>query len=201
MAQIAKEIKYRWRVVDIVTAAVLGAVFGLVFFLWNQVGYAAFTALDTVTPGIGGLVSGVWLMAGPVGALIIRKPGAAIFVETLAAVVSMALGSQWGPEAAIAGLIQGAGAELAFAIFRYKRFTPGVAALAGALAGLGAMLLEGVTSGNFAKSFVFNLTYWSCTIASGIVIAGFGSYFLVKALAKAGALGRFAAGRELQKRV
>ncbi len=190
-----------WRVVDIVTAAVLGTVFGLVFFLWNQVGYAAFSALDALTPGVGGIVSGVWLMAGPVGALIIRKPGAAIFVETLAAVVSMGLGSQWGPEALVAGLIQGAGAEIAFALFRYMKYTPGVAALAGGLAGVGAMLLEGVTSGNFAKSLLFNVTYWSATIASGIIIAGFGSYYLVVALAKAGALGRFAAGAELQKRV
>lgn len=193
--------KSSWRVVDIVTAAVLGTVFGLVFFLWNQVGYAAFSALDALTPGVGGIVSGVWLMAGPVGALIIRKPGAAIFVETLAAVVSMGLGSQWGPEALVAGLIQGAGAEIAFALFRYMKYTPGVAALAGGLAGVGAMLLEGVTSGNFAKSLLFNVTYWSATIASGIIIAGFGSYYLVVALAKAGALGRFAAGAELQKRV
>ncbi len=193
--------RFSWRVVDIVTAAVLGTVFGLVFFLWNQVGYAAFSALDALTPGVGGIVSGVWLMGGPVGALIIRKPGAAIFVETLAAVVSMGLGSQWGPEALVAGLMQGAGAEIAFALFRYMKYTPAVAALAGGLAGVGAMLLEGVTSGNFAKSLLFNVTYWSATIISGVVIAGLGSYYLVVALAKAGALGRFAAGAELQKRV
>lgn len=191
----------RWRVVNIVTAAVLGAVMGVIFLLWNQVGYAGFTALDALTPGVGGIVSGVWLMGGPLGALVIRKPGAAIFVETLAAVVSMALGSQWGAEALIAGLIQGAGAELAFALFRYRRFGPGVAALSGSFAAVGAMLLEGVTSGNFAKSFLFNLIYWSATITSGIIIAGLGSYFLVRALAKTGALNRFASGRDLQKRV
>ena len=174
---------------------------GVIFLLWNQVGYAGFTALDALTPGVGGIVSGVWLMGGPLGALVIRKPGAAIFVETLAAVVSMALGSQWGAEALIAGLIQGAGAELAFALFRYRRFGPGVAALSGAFAAVGAMLLEGVTSGNFAKSFLFNLIYWSATITSGIIIAGLGSYFLVRALAKTGALNRFASGRDLQKRV
>lgn len=192
---------YRWRVIDIVTAAVLGTVMGLVFLLWNQVGYAAFTALDALTPGIGGLATGVWFMGGPLGALIIRKPGAAIFVETLAAIVSMALGSQWGVETLIAGLIQGLGAELVFMAFRYRRFGPGVAALAGAGAALGAMVLEGFTSGNFAKSFLFNTIYWSTSITSGLLIAGLGSYFLVRALAKAGALGRFASGRELQERV
>ncbi len=191
----------RWRVVDIVTAAVLGSVLGVVFLLWNQVGYAAFTALDTLTPGVGGIVSGVWFLGGPVGALVIRKPGAAIFVEALAATVSMALGSQWGAEAFVAGLMQGAGAELAFAAFRYRRFTPGVAALSGGLAATAAMILEGVTSGNFAKSPLFNLIYWSTSITSGIIIAGLGGYLLVRALAKTGALNRFAAGREMQERV
>lgn len=191
----------RWRVVDTVTAAVLGAVMGVFFVMWNQVGYAGFTALDVLTPGVGGLVAGVWLMGGPLGMLVIRKPGAAIFVETLAAIVSMALGSQWGPETLVAGLIQGGMAELAFAIFAYRRFGPAVAALAGGFAAVGAMVLEGVTHGNFAKSLVFNAIYWSASILSGVVIAGLGSYLVVRGLARTGALNRFASGRELQQRV
>ena len=193
--------RLQWRVVDMVTAAILGVACGVIFLVWNQVGGAAYSVIDAATPGFGGLVAGIWLLGGVLGGLVIRKPGAAIFVETLAAVVSMALGSQWGAEALIAGLIQGAGAELAFALFRYRRFGPGVAALSGCFAAVGAMLLEGVTSGNFAKSFLFNLIYWSATITSGIIIAGLGSYFLVRALAKTGALNRFASGRDLQKRV
>ncbi len=193
--------KLRWRVVDIVTAAVLGAALGIVFLIWNQVGFAAFTALDAFTPGIGGIVAGVWLMGGPLGMLIIRKPGAGIFVETLAAVVSMALGSQWGAETLVAGLLQGAAAELAFALFRYRKYNLPIAALSGGLAAVAAMVLEGVTHGNFAKSFTFNAIYWSTSIISGIVIAGVGSYYLTQALARTGALNRFAAGRELQRRV
>lgn len=198
---VVRAARLRWRVVDTVTAAVLGAVMGVVFLLWNQVGYAAFTALDALTPGVGGIVSGVWLMGGPLGMLVIRKPGAAIFVETLAAIVSMALGSQWGPETLVAGLIQGAAAELIFALFRYRRFGPGVAAAAGGAAALGAMVLEGITHGNFAKSFLFNAIYWSTSVASGIIIAGIGSYFIVRGLARTGALNRFASGRDLQERI
>lgn len=191
----------QWRVVDMVTAAVLGVAMGVVFVVWNQVGYAGFNALDAVLPGIGGLVSGVWLMGGPLGALVIRKPGAAIFVELLAAIVSMVIGSQWGVETMIAGLLEGAGAELAFALFRYRRFGPGVSALAGAFAAVAAMLLEGVTHGNFAKSVVYQVTYWSCTIVSGIVIAGLLSWVIVRALARTGVLNRFASGRDQGKRI
>ncbi len=193
--------RLQWRVVDFVTAAVLGAALGFLYLVWNQVGFLAFTSLDALTPGIGGLVSGVWWMGGPVGALIIRKPGAAVFVETMAAVVSMALGSQWGVETLFAGLLQGLGAEAAFALFRYRKFSWPVAALAGALSAVAAMILEGFTHGNFAKSLIFQVTYWSTSIVSGIVIAGLGSYLLVRALATAGVLNRFAVGRDEGRRV
>lgn len=186
----------RWRVVDIVTAAVLGVTCGVVFVIWNQIGYAAFTALDALTPGFGGLVVGIWLLGGPLGMLIIRKPGAAIFVEVVAATVSMAIGSQWGFETVLAGFVQGLGAELVFAFFLYRRFGPVVAGLSGAGAALGAMILEGFTSGNFAKGFLFNLIYWSSSILSGIVLAGLLAWVLTRSLAATGVLDRFPAGRE-----
>ena len=196
----AQSRRFSWRVVDMVTAAVLGVALGLVYVLWNQAGYAGFVALDAFTPGLGGLVSGVWWLGGPMGALVIRKPGAATFVETLAATVSMALGAQWGVETFFAGLLQGLGAEIAFLIFAYRVFTPAVAALSGGLSAVAAMVLEGFTHGNFAKAMVFQVTYWSTSIISGVVIAGLGSYVIVRALARAGVLTRFAAGREMGNR-
>jgi len=88
----------RWRVIDIVTAAVLGVACGLIFVVWNQVGGASYEFLKTIGPGVGGLVTGVWLLGGTLGGYVIRKPGAAFFVELMAATVSMALGSQWAVE-------------------------------------------------------------------------------------------------------
>ena len=86
----------RWRVVDIVVASVLGVAAGLIFLLWN-LGYLGPKALlEPLTPGLQGLLDGPWLFAGVLGALIIRKPGAAIYTETLAAVVSALVGNTWG---------------------------------------------------------------------------------------------------------
>lgn len=197
----ATQFTLKWRVVDMVTAAVLGVACGVIFVIWNQIGYAAFSALDALTPGVGGLVSGIWFMGGPLGMLIIRKPGAAIFVETVAAIVSMAIGSQWGLETVLSGFIQGLGAELIFALFLYRSFGVLTAALSGAGAGLAAMVLELFTSGNLAKGFLFNGIYWSCSIISGIVLAGLLSWILTRALAKTGVLDRFASGRELRARI
>lgn len=185
-----------WRVVDIIVASILAVACGLVFVFWNSVGYAWFMAMDALTPGLGGVAAGIWLAGGVIGALVIRKPGAALYVETLAATVSAVFGSQWGPETLYAGLAQGLGVEIVFAIFLYRRFSLTVAVLGGIGAALGAFVLELFTSANIAKSLEFNLIYLSCLIVSGAVLAGALSFFAVKALAKTGALDRFAVGRE-----
>jgi energy-coupling factor transport system substrate-specific component len=62
----------RWRVVDIVVAAVLGVAIGLVFWAWNVVGGAWFGAADALTPGLGGIAVGIWLIGGVFGGLVIR---------------------------------------------------------------------------------------------------------------------------------
>ncbi|MCQ9343318.1 ECF transporter S component [Corynebacterium sp. 153RC1] len=191
----------RWRVIDILIASVLGIACGLLFWIWNSIGYAWYTAADALTPGFGGIATGIWLIGGPIGALVIRKPGAAIYVEVLAAAVSAAIGNQWGIETLYSGLAQGIGAEILFLIFAYRRFGLVVAALSGVGAAVGAFLLELVTSANYAKSLAFNLTYLSTMAISGIILAGGLAYFLVKALAATGALDRFAAGREARELV
>ncbi len=185
-----------WRVVDIVVAAVLGVAVGLIFFGWNSPGYAWFQALDAVTPGLGGLAVGIWFIGGPLGGLIIRKPGAAIFVELVGAAVSALLGNAWGVSTLLSGLIQGAFAELVFLAFRYRKYTLPVALLAGGAAGFGAWFGELWYSGNIALTWQFNLIYLICCVLSGIVLAGLLSWLLTRALARTGVLHRFAAGRE-----
>ena len=187
---------YSWRVIDIVTAAVLGVATGLVFWIHNGPGYAWYEAMNAITPGFGGIAVGPWLFAGVLGGLIIRKPGAAIFVEILAASVSAGLGNQWGMPTLYSGLAQGIGAEIILAIFLYKRFGPIAAALSGAGAAVGAWTIEYFAFGNSAKSFNFNITYLGATVLSGVIIAGICSWLVMRALAATGALDRFGAGRE-----
>ena len=184
-----------WRVIDIVTAAVLGVACGLIFVAWNPVGGAAFDVLGKVLPGLGGLAAGIWLLGGTLGGYVIRKPGAALFVELLAATVSMALGSQWAIATLYSGLAQGIGAEIVFALVAYRRFNVWVAAAAGGLSFACEWFLELFTEGNLAKEVAFNVVYLASGVASGIVLAGLLAWVLTNALAKTGALNRFASGR------
>ncbi len=185
-----------WRVVDIVVASVLGVACGFVFLAWNTVGYAWFEAMDALTPGLGGIATGIWLIGGVIGGLVIRKPGAALYVELLAAIVSAVLGSQWGPSTVYSGIAQGIGVEIVLAIFLYRRFGLSIAMLGGMAAGWGAFVLELFTSGNLGKTLQFNIIYLVTLSISGAVLAGAVGYFVVQALAKTGALDRFAVGRE-----
>jgi energy-coupling factor transport system substrate-specific component len=191
----------RWRVVDIVVASVIGVATGLVFLFWNNVGYAWFSAADAVTPGLGGIAVGIWLIGGVLGGLIIRKPGAALYVELLAAIVSALVGNQWGIETIYSGLAQGLGAELVFLAGGYRRFGVVTAMLAGAAAGLAAWTLELFLSGNLQKSAEFLFLYLGTVVVSGAILAGLLGWIVVRALAATGALNRFGAGRDVTGRV
>jgi energy-coupling factor transport system substrate-specific component len=184
----------RWRVVDIVVASVLAVAAGLVFVFWNVASNPITTPLNAVLPGLQALAGGGWLFAGVLTALVIRKPGAALYGELVAATVSALVGNQWGVLTLVSGLVQGLGAELVFAIFLYRVWNLPVAVLAGAVAGV-AMAANDLVLWYPGAAAAFAATYTVAGIVSGAVIAGALSWYAVRGLAKTGALSRFASGR------
>lgn len=190
----------RYRTIDLVTVAMLGVAIGVVFWGWNQLfAVVSGTALFAFPPSAG-LISGVWLIGGVIGGLVVRKPGAALGTELVAAVVSALLGNQWGMSVVVSGLIQGAGAEIVFALLLYRRWGVVAAAAAGALAGAGEAVYEWFAY--YADwSFSYQLVYLAFYVASGAVVAGVGGWALVRALASTGALDAFGPGREHHERL
>lgn len=190
-----------WRVVDIVVAAVIAVASGVIFFGWNTA-HHALDFLFLAFPPSSALIAGMWLFPAVLGALIIRKPGAALFCETVAAVVSAFLGSEYGWTVLVSGLVQGLGAELVFAAFLYRRWGLPTALLAGAAAGL---------FGGVNDAFVFNwfpeytdamkFAYVAFMVVSGTVIAGLLSWLATRALARTGALSALASGKAAQERL
>lgn len=190
----------RWRVVDIVIASVVGVASGLVFVVWNQAYNPLSALLSPVMPGLQALLGGGWLFAGVLGGLIIRKPGAALYTELLAAVVSTLVGNEWAALTLVSGVVQGLGAEIIFALFLYRAFGLGVALLAGGASGL-ALAINDLILWYPGSGVAFVSIYTVSSILSGVVLAGLLSWFVVRALARTGALSRFAAGREITSRV
>ncbi len=185
----------QWRVVDIVVASVLGVAGGLVMTVWNLV-YSPVTApLEIALPGLQALMYAIWLFPAVLVGLVVRKPGAALYGELVAAAVSALLGGMWGWTALAWGLVQGLGAEIVFAILLYRAWGLVPAILAGMGAGVGLVVMD-LTFYYAGTRPEFMLVYAISAIVSGAVIAGLGSWLLVRGLARTGALARFAAGRE-----
>jgi energy-coupling factor transport system substrate-specific component len=183
----------RWRTIDIVVASVIAVAFGVIFWAWGLLWNGPADAIPMPARAV---IYGVWLVPAVVGGLVIRKPGAALYTEGLAALVSVALGTAWGWTIVLQGPAQGLAAELAFLMFAYRVYRLPVALLAGTFAGLAAGVYDAfVWYPDFAW-LTFRLPAIAITTASSLVIAGVGGWALTRALAQTGVLDRFPAGRE-----
>jgi energy-coupling factor transport system substrate-specific component len=203
-----------WRTVDILTVAFLGAALGVAFWGWGVFYNGPVTALTVGYAPLAGLFAGPWFLAGVVGGLVVRRPGAALFCEVVAALVSMLPGTEWGATVLISGILQGLGAELAFAVLGYSAFGAAAAVLAGVLSAPlewafevvqfpaswqevpGLSVLAGGGGWYAEWDPADKLVYLGAMAVSGAVLAGVVGWLLVRALARAGALSAFPAGQE-----
>jgi energy-coupling factor transport system permease protein len=117
MNQVDPRADQRWQTRDILVVAVLAVAFGVFFWAFGLL----WSGITFLGPAQSVLYAG-WLLPAIVAPLLVRKPGAAIFAELVAAFVSMFLGSQWAIDTLLSGFLQGGAAELVFAATRYRRY-------------------------------------------------------------------------------
>lgn len=172
----------------------IGAAFGVAFLGYGQL-YTLIGPLTSAFKPAEGLLMGIWFLPAMVAMLLVRKPGAALLAEMIAAVLSMLLGSQWGWGTAMSGLVQGMGVELAFLLTAYRRFTLPVAMLGGVIAAAVEWLYE--------KFSYYQDMAWSASflmlamcLISGAVLCGLLGWAASRALVATGAVDTLAAGRE-----
>ena len=186
-----------WRSVDLVTTAILGVALGVAFWGWDLLLYPTVSALlNTAFPPLASLTLGVWVLPAVVGGFVVRRPGAALLCEIVAATVEALLGNQWGLNVMISGALQALGVEIILAIFLWRGFRLGVAMLAGVLSAILELCCWEwwVYQGEYTVSM--KLVALGCAVVSCIAISGFGGWGLVRAMAATGALNAFPAGRE-----
>jgi energy-coupling factor transport system permease protein len=187
-----------WRVVDMTVAAVLAVAGGI--FLWgmNTAWTPVTTPIAKVYPPLPAVLNGVWILPGVLAGLVVRKPGAALFGETVAGAIESLTGGLWGFTSLYYGIVEGLGVELVLALLLYRRFGPLAAIAAGAGGGVALSLLD--------LTFYFTdyppgqkLAYVILSVLSCAVIAGLGGWVLTRALAATGALGPLASGRTAER--
>lgn len=187
----------RWRVVDIAVASVIAVASAFIFWGASFLSNFFWSPLEAIVPGFAGITNGLWLFAGPLAGLVVRKPGAALYAELIAGCLEAQLGNQWGVENLTMGLIEGAFAELAFLIVAYRVWNMAIAALSGALTGLSCWGYSFFTHlQGISLTGPYGVWYLVTTVISGAVIAGILMWELQIALARTGALDRFESGRQ-----
>jgi energy-coupling factor transport system permease protein len=181
----------RWRTRDIVITAVIGVAFGVVFQVWNAAWEAA-TPVFAFAPPLKDVLYGVWLVPAVLAPYIIRKPGAALFAEMIAAGVSALLGSQFGADALLSGFLQGAAAELVFAFTLYRLWSFPVLVAAASASAVAAWLHDWVLYYPEVDTTVQFVRVVAMIVSAAVIAAG-GTVLLVRSLRRSGVLEGFPA--------
>jgi energy-coupling factor transport system substrate-specific component len=174
-----------WTQREILIVAVLGAVFAVLYLGWVQVWLIAQAFLGPVTMDV---VMGFWFIVSIIAAAIIRKPGAALFSEMLAAGIQILLGSPAGLILLLTGFVQGAGAEAVFAATRWKRYTLPVLIAAGVGAAVFSFIYTWIRFNYGALAPGLLVLMFTLRCLSGALLAGVLGHLIVEALYKTGVL-------------
>jgi energy-coupling factor transport system substrate-specific component len=180
----------RWRTRDIVIAAVIGVAFGVVFWAWGVLWSGPLSFLSAFALPVQDLGYAVWLMPAVLAPLIIRKPGAALFAEMVAAGLSALLGSVWGVDTLLSGFVQGAAAELVFAFTLYRLWSFPVLAVAALASAAAAWIHDWVLYYATVDTTIQLVRLVFMAISSVVIVAG-GSVALHRSLKRAGVLEGF----------
>jgi len=187
--------QYRWTTLDIVMVAVVGVVFAVLYWAYNQLFGLLFPLISASPVTIQAFV-GFWFIAGTVAACIIQKPGAAFLGELIAAIISMLLGSIWGVWILVSGLVQGAATEAVFAGFRWKKFNYFAVSLAGIVTALISFFFpESLTEGYLQYKVAIIIAMLVVRIISGALIGGALGKAITDAVARTGILRNFKIGK------
>jgi energy-coupling factor transport system substrate-specific component len=176
---------YAWTLREILTVAVLGAVFAVLYLAWVQVWLVAQAGFGAVVMDV---MMGFWFVVSIIAAAIIRKPGAALLSETLAAGVEILLGSPAGLMLLVSGAIQGAGAEAVFAATRWRNYSLPVLMLAGIGSAVFSFAYTWVMFNYGTLTVPLLITMFVLRCLSGALLGGLMGHLIAEALYRTGVL-------------
>jgi energy-coupling factor transport system substrate-specific component len=187
---------WQWRTRDFIVAAALAVPLGLV---WSfAYGFVWLTARG-ILPQLGDVFDGFYIVGGVLVGYVIRRPGAALLGEMVAAAIELPFTS-FGAVVLVLGLLQGVGVEAVFLAVRYRRFDLPIMLLAGAMGALVVTLLYSYpTEGWLGLAIGVQVLRLVLKLVGGAVLAGLVGKLIGDALAQTGVLNNFpiARGREV----
>ena len=181
-----------WKLKEIVLMSLFAVVFGIVYLLFLHVGNIW---VGFIGPIAYEWIFGIWFIVSIICMYIIRKPGAAVVSETIAATIEVLLGNAVGPRLILSGVIQGLGAEAVFAATRYKRFDLWVLMLAGVGSSIFSFAYGYLLGGFTVFSTGYVAMMLGIRILSGALLAGVGGKAVADGLLATGSLRGYAISR------
>lgn len=189
-----------WELRDVVFLSILGVVFAAVYLAVFQGGLLLSTGLSPLGLSAFGfeLVYGIWFMAATLAAYIIRKPGAALLAEVLASAIELLMGNSGGVTVVLTGFIQGAGVEVIFLLFRYRRWDLLTMSLSAITAAVFIFCYELYYLNYIALAPTLLAAQLAVRFLSAVLFSGIICKRAADSLARTGVLKSYALGRSVQ---
>jgi energy-coupling factor transport system substrate-specific component len=175
----------QWTQRETVIIAALGIVFGMLYLGWVQLWLLLQAAIGPLALD---LMLGFWCVVSVLAAYIIRKPLVAFSAEVIAAVAEVMTGNPAGLILVLTGVVQGAGAELPFALTRWRNYRLPVLLASGASAAVFSFAYTWIrfNYGTLAPGLL--VAMFALRVTSGILLAGLLGKILGDALYRTGVL-------------
>ena len=179
----------RWTTRDVVVSAALAVPLGLIWvYVWGLV----WTTGRAISPELGFLLDGFYIAGGVLVGYVVRKPGAALLGEMIAALVELPL-TPFGAVVLWLGLVQGLGVEAVFAATRYRNWSLPIVMLAGLFDALfGWFGYDYWIYGYFQLAVGVQILRFVLKLIGGAVFGGLLGKLIADGLAATGVLNNFA---------
>jgi energy-coupling factor transport system substrate-specific component len=181
-----------WKTRDVVVAAALAVPLGLIWvYVWGLV----WTAGRALLPELGFLLDGFYIVGGVLVGYVVRRPGAALLGEMIAALIELPL-TPFGAVVLWLGFVQGIGVEAVFAATRYRNWaltTVMLAGLCGAL--VGWFGYDYWMYGYYKQEIARQVLLFVIKLIGGSLLGGVVGKLIADALAKTGVLNNFPIAR------
>lgn len=122
----------KWKLKEVAMLSIISVIAGVLYMAFSFLGYGIRNVLTPfgLAPFGFEVIFGLWFIGSVISAYIIRKPGTALLTGLISAAAEMLSGSPGGANILLVGLIQGAGAELPFALTIWKNYQTRILVLA-----------------------------------------------------------------------
>ena len=157
----------------------------MLYLAWVQLWVVAQALLGPLALDI---LFGFWCAGSVTAAYIIRKPGAALATEVIAALAEVLAGNPSGLLLLLTGLVQGLGAELPFALTGWRNYRLPVLLASGASAALFSFVYTWIRFSYGTLSPSLLLIMFVLRLASGALLAGWLGRRIAEALYPTGVL-------------